>query len=67
MKKLSKLHSRTAWRFISPTLIVLAAVVAFPLLFSFVVSFFRYTFITPKFDVFAGFDNYLFSFKDQYF
>jgi len=53
--------------FISPTAIVLVLIILLPLLFSFVVSFYGYTFIHPRFDQFLGAQNYLRGFQDQYF
>lgn len=53
--------------FILPTLIILGAVVVVPLVFSLVVSFSDYTFISPKLDSFVGLRNYIEVFKDQYF
>ncbi len=55
------------WLFITPSLAVLALVIAVPLGFSFVASFFAYTFLNPHFNVFLGFDNYKSAFSDPYF
>ena len=57
----------TGWIFVTPSLLVLAAVIAIPLGFSLVVSFFAYTFVTPTFDLFVGFENYKNAFSDPYF
>jgi len=67
MEKLTKMQTRTGWRFIAPTLVVLGAIILFPLLFTLFVSFFRYTFISPGLNSFVGFENFFSAFKDQYF
>lgn len=53
--------------FILPTLIILIAVVAVPLLFSLVVSFSNYTFISPRLGLFAGLRNYVSALSNVYF
>ncbi len=53
--------------FLAPTVVVLAAVVAFPLIYSLVASFYAYTFVTPGFHLFVGFQNYLNALSDSYF
>jgi len=50
-----------------PSLAVMAAVVAVPLLFSLIVSFYGYTFVNPTFNVFLGFGNYRTALSDPYF
>ena len=62
-----KQKRRTGRRFISPTVLVLVMVVALPLAYSFVLSFFRYTFIKPGLNEFAGFENFRFAFENTYF
>ncbi len=57
----------TGWIFVLPSLTVLFMVIAIPLGFSLVVSFFAYTFINPTFSVFVGLDNYKNAFSDPYF
>ncbi len=57
----------TGYRFVAPTILVLLAVVAFPLGFSLVASFTRYTFLSPSFTTFAGLSNFVSSFENQYF
>ena len=57
----------TGWIFVTPSLLVLAAVIAIPLGFSLIVSFFAYTFVTPTFDFFVGLENYKNAFSDPYF
>lgn len=52
---------------VSPTIIVLVLIVLFPLLFSFIVSFFHYTFVEPGFHTFIFFGNFASAFKDKYF
>lgn len=58
---------RTGLSFITPTVTSLILIIFFPLLFSFCVSFFRYTFIDPGFHQFAGFKNFDTAFRDVYF
>jgi|DewCreStandDraft_2_1066082.scaffolds.fasta_scaffold00699_30 multiple sugar transport system permease protein len=53
--------------FVTPTILVLVLVVALPLVYSLVISFSRFTFLTPRLDRFAGVDNYLKAFADRYF
>ncbi|MEA4882341.1 MAG: sugar ABC transporter permease [Clostridia bacterium] len=53
--------------FILPTLIILTAVVAVPLLFSLIVSFSNYTFISPRLGSFAGIRNYVSALSNEYF
>ena len=62
-----RLKRRTGRRFIFPTVFVLLSIVAFPLVFSFVVSFFRYTFINPGLNEFVGLDNFRTAMKNEYF
>jgi multiple sugar transport system permease protein len=52
---------------ISPTVLILVAIVLVPLLFSLAVSFFRYTFVEPGFHTFALFENFRSAFRDAYF
>ncbi len=53
--------------FVTPTIITLAFVVALPLAYSFVISFSRFTFLTPRVDQFVGLENYLKALADRYF
>ena len=53
--------------FLLPTTAVLAAVVVFPLLYSLLASFYAYTFVTPGFNLFVGFENYINALSDPYF
>ena len=57
----------TGWLFVLPSILTLIAVIAIPLIFSFVVSFFAYTFVNPTFNFFMGFENYKNAFSDPYF
>ena len=57
----------TGWLFVLPSILTLVAVIAIPLVFSFVVSFFAYTFVNPTFSFFMGFENYKNAFSDPYF
>jgi len=57
----------TGWMFMIPSLTVMVAVVAVPLLFSLVVSFYGYTFVNPTFSVFLGLGNYRTALSDPYF
>jgi len=57
----------TGIRFATPMILTLALVVFIPLIFSFVVSFYRYTFINPDFNQFVFFNNFINAFRDQYF
>jgi len=52
---------------ISPCIIVLILIVLVPLLFSFIISFFNYTFVEPGFHTFISFNNYSATFQDKYF
>lgn len=67
MNEFSKLKRKTGIKFITPTIVTLSLVIFFPLLFSFGISFFRYTFINPSFDNFVFLDNFIGAFQDQYF
>ncbi len=53
--------------FLAPTVAVLAAVVAFPLIYSLVASFYSYTFVSPGFNLFVGLENYINALNDTYF
>lgn len=67
-KKRRKSPIRSKGRiFILPAVIVLVAVVAAPLLFSLVVSFSNYTFISPSIREFVGLSNYVNALTNQYF
>jgi len=67
MKTLAQQKKLTGFYFISPTILVLVLIVLIPLLFSFIVCFFRFTFIDPGFHQFALFDNFTTTFQDKYF
>lgn len=58
---------RAGWYFVLPSLIVLTAVVAAPLLFALLMSFYHYTFVNPRFNSFAGFENYRSTLENPYF
>lgn len=58
---------RAGWLFVLPSLIVLALVVAAPLVFSLLMSLYYYTFVNPRFNVFAGLENYQHTFENPYF
>lgn len=66
ISKYMKNEKLTGWIFATPSLIVLGAVIAVPLIYSFIVSFSDYTFVSPFFN-FVGFQNYLAAFQDSYF
>ena len=53
--------------FLLPAVIVLLAIVGFPLLFSIVASFFDLRLVNLKFTDFTGFRNYLAAFSDRNF
>ncbi|HID15764.1 MAG TPA: sugar ABC transporter permease, partial [Candidatus Atribacteria bacterium] len=55
------------YSFLAPTVVVLAAVVAFPLIYSLIASFYAYTFVSPGFKIFLGLSNYINALKDSYF
>ncbi len=55
------------YQFLIPTFLTLLLIVAMPLLFSFVLSMFRYTFLSPHLNEFVGAANYASVFQDQYF
>ena len=50
-----------------PSLIVLTAVVAAPLVFALLMSFYHYTFVNPRFNFFAGLENYIHALENRYF
>ncbi|WP_448523064.1 carbohydrate ABC transporter permease [Pseudothermotoga sp.] len=58
---------RAGWYFVLPSLIVLTAVVAAPLLFAFLMSFYHYTFVNPRFNFFVGLENYVHALENPYF
>jgi len=55
------------WSFVAPSLLVMGGVIAAPLIFSFIVSFFGYTFVNPGFTTFVGIENYKSALSDPYF
>jgi multiple sugar transport system permease protein len=66
MKTLEQQKKQTGIFFITPTIIIIIAVVLLPLLFALVVSFFRFTLVDPSFKEFVLFDNFKAAFQDQY-
>jgi len=50
-----------------PTGIILAVIVAWPLLWAFITAFTTYTFVFPQWDTFVWFDNFLEVLTDEYF
>jgi len=66
MKTLEQQKKLTGLFFVSPTILIIIAVVLIPLLFALVVSFFRFTLVDPNFDKFVFFDNFKAVFQDQY-
>ncbi|WP_448516545.1 carbohydrate ABC transporter permease [Pseudothermotoga sp.] len=58
---------RTGWYFVLPSLIVLTAVVAAPLVFALLMSFYHYTFVNPRFNFFVGLENYIHALENPYF
>ncbi|MBD3306966.1 ABC transporter permease subunit [candidate division KSB3 bacterium] len=52
---------------LTPTILVLIFIIFVPLLFSFVISFFHYTFIDPGFHTVVWFGNFIDAFQDKYF
>ncbi len=67
MKTFVQQKKLTGRYLISPTIIVLVLIILAPLLFSFLVSFFHYTFIEPGFHTFIFFGNFDSAFQDKYF
>ncbi len=67
MKTFAQQKRLTGRYLISPTIIVLVLIILVPLLFSFFVSFFHYTFIEPGFHTFIFFGNFISAFQDKYF
>lgn len=68
MRKESKISGRTGkYIFIAPTAVILSFFILYPLIFSLVISFYAYTFVSPGFDTFVGLTNYLIILKDKYF
>ena len=66
MKTLEQQKKQTGLFFVSPTIIIIIAVVLIPLLFALVVSFFRFTLVDPSFKQFVFLDNFKAAFQDQY-
>ncbi|MGB9857394.1 MAG: carbohydrate ABC transporter permease [Dictyoglomaceae bacterium] len=60
-------EKRAGFFFLLPSLSVLLLIIAIPLLFSLLVSFFNYTFMEPGFSKFIAFKNYVKTFSDPYF
>jgi multiple sugar transport system permease protein len=58
---------RFGWVVLSPSLVIIAGIIVYPLLFSLVASFTTYGFLTPSFNQFVGLGNYLANFQDIYF
>ncbi len=52
---------------ITPTVLILLFIILVPLLFSFMVSFYRYTFVDPGFHTFVSLKNYISAFNDKHF
>lgn len=68
MKRTFASQKRLTGRYlITPTILVLLLIIIVPLLFSFVVSFYRYTFVEPGFHTFAFLENYTSAFRDKHF
>lgn len=67
MKTFAQQKKLTGRYLISPTIIVLALIILVPLLFSFFISFFHYTFIEPGFHTFISVGNFVAAFQDKYF
>lgn len=66
-KNLRVQEKLTGALFISPTLIGLIVVVLIPLLYSLVISFSDYTFLSPTISTFVGLENFKHAFEDTYF
>jgi len=62
-----KQEKKAGFFFISPCFSILLFVIVLPLTFSFIVSFYNYTFIAPTFNKFIEFENYISIFSDSYF
>ncbi len=58
---------RAGWRFALPGILVLAGTIAFPLGYALVVSFSSYSFLTPRFEPWVGFQHFVRGFQDPYF
>ncbi len=58
---------RVGVAFATPAVLVLAGVVAFPLLYALLLSFSSYTFLKPTLTPFVGLAHYLEAFRDPYF
>ena len=67
MKTFAQQKKLTGRYLISPTIIVLVLIILVPLLFSFLISFFHYTFIEPGFHTFVSFGNFASAFQNKYF
>jgi multiple sugar transport system permease protein len=58
---------RVGWLFSLPGIAVLTATIAFPLGYALVLAFSNYTFLTPRFEPWAGIAHFVAAFRDPYF
>lgn len=64
---LKRSEQLAGWSFVTPSVVVLGAVIVVPLFFSLIISFYNYTFVNPSFSTFIGLRNYKNAFSDPYF
>ncbi len=64
---LEKGARKFGWIVLSPSLLIIAGIILYPLLFSLVASFTTYGFLNPNFNQFVGLDDYLSILQDIYF
>jgi len=57
----------TAYAFVGPALLVLAAFIVYPAVYSFLLSFYEWNGFTPEWQAFVGLDNYVALMKDEIF
>lgn len=62
-----KQEKKAGFFFLFPSFSTLLFIIALPLAFSLIVSFYNYTFIAPTFNKFIGSKNYISIFSDSYF
>lgn len=58
---------RFGWMLTTPGLLLLGAVIGFPVVWALFTSLFDYTLIMPNYETFVGFDNYRIAFEDKEF
>lgn len=64
VRQLSDTERTTAWRMVLPSLLVIFSLTIYPLVYTIVLSLFRYNLVKPKGNGFVGFAQYLEVFTD---